>query len=193
VCRSFNFVSLHSFSNCACLFFLAGDSSVNVSVPPLAPFVPTALSSRVDQLSSPPLRVAFSSVHYGTSSAVLPHLSPSSATGLLSVDSAFQSVVIPDVPYVLGPSCSLVTGYPTPSGKFVSSFAVSAICMARAVVKCVYASSNVVFQYLLYPLLMLSRRWRTVVEGWSFTPSSVKELEVWSSYFLCCFSLLLIF
>jgi hypothetical protein len=92
------------------------------------------------------------------------------------------------VPYVLGPACSLVTGYPTPSGKFVSSPAVSTICMTCVVVKCVYASSNLVFQCFLYRLLMLSRRCSIVVEGWSFTPSSVKELEVCFSYLLCCFS-----
>jgi hypothetical protein len=93
---------------------------VNVSVPLLAPSAPIALSSRLGQLPSGLPTDAFSTLHCGSSSVLLPHFSPPSpAAGLLSVDSAFQSVIIPDVPYVLGPACSLVTGYPTPSGKFV--------------------------------------------------------------------------
>jgi hypothetical protein len=163
------------------LIFLAGDSSVSMSMPAPTSLVPTALSSRLP-------------VHYRASSAVLPHFSPSSSpAGLLSVDSAFQSVVIPDVPYVLGPACSLVTGYPTPSGRFVSSPAVSNICMTCAIVKCFYAFSNLALQCFLYRLLMVNKRWSIVVEGWSFTPSSVKEPEVCSSHLLCCFSLLFIF
>jgi hypothetical protein len=162
---------------------------VNVSVPLLAPSAPIALSSRLGQLPSGLPTDAFSALHYGSSSVLLPHFSPPSpAVGLLSVDSAFQSVIIPDVPYVLGPACSLVTGYPTPSGKFVSFSVVSAFCMACAIVKSMYVSSNVLFQCFLYRSLMLSRHCLIVIEGWSFTPSSVKELEVCFSYLLCCFS-----
>ncbi|KAM0931492.1 hypothetical protein ACQ4PT_000481 [Festuca glaucescens] len=93
-----------------------GDSSMSLSMPLPGSLVPTALSSRPDRPPSGFPPAIFSPVHSGTSSVVLPHLRPpSSPAGLLSVDSAFQAVLIPDVPYVLGPACSLVTGYPTPS------------------------------------------------------------------------------
>ncbi|KAM0914328.1 hypothetical protein ACQ4PT_011536 [Festuca glaucescens] len=78
---------------------IAGDSSVSLSMPLPSSLVPTALSSRPDRPPSGFPPAIFSLVHSGTSSVVLPHLRPpSSPAELLSVDSAFQAVLIPDVP-----------------------------------------------------------------------------------------------
>ncbi|KAM0912941.1 hypothetical protein ACQ4PT_012492 [Festuca glaucescens] len=98
------------------MFCFLGDSSVNLSMALPTSFMSVAPSSRPARPPSglpptvlPPLRSAFPP-------AVLPRLRPpSSPGGLLSVDSALQDLLIPDVTYVLGPACSLVTGYPTPS------------------------------------------------------------------------------
>jgi hypothetical protein len=150
---------LHCFLNFSCLLFLPGDSSVSVSMPLPGSLVSTGLSSRPDRILPGFRPATLSPVPYGASSVVLPRLRPtSSAAGLLSVDSAFEAVVIPDVAYVLGPACSVVTGFPTPSGKFGCFPIVPNICILGATVKCAYTSSDLASQCFLYHLLMLNRR-----------------------------------